>query len=419
VTKVVVINAVYPPEPVVSAYIGSDLAHHMADRGSRVTVLCPYPTRPLGASYPGFERPRNPRVEREGRVDVVRLPSFTAPRSRLLPRVRESFSFGLHAFRYLEQHLSDADVVYANSWPLLSQSAVAGWCSRHRIPLVLHVQDLYPESLLTRLPAPLAGIAGVPLTAIDRWNARRATSLVAIGDNMHRIYVESRGVPRERVITICNWQDEARFLDLPSRESVCARYGVPADRFTFMYLGNIGPVAGIELLITAFARASLTGAQLLIAGDGSRKQACLSLVQQLHLTSVQFLACPTPFDAPILQQMADICLLPMRRGAGMSSVPSKLTAYLLSAKPVLATVDAGSDTASCIRSVQCGWIGQPDDERWLAEKMADLTVLAPEVLHLTGERGRAYALKQFSKGENVARLAGIVEAAARLHSAAV
>jgi glycosyltransferase involved in cell wall biosynthesis len=412
VTKVVIINAVYPPEPVVSAYIGADLAHHLADRGSRVTVLCPYPTRPLGARYPGFERARAPSVVREGPVEVVRLPSFTAPRSRLGPRIWESFSFGRHAATFLEQHLSEADVVYANSWPLLSQAAVVRWCAKHSIPLVLHIQDVYPESLLTRVPVPVAAFAGAPLTALDRWNTSRATRLVVIGDTMCRTYVEGRGVSPDKVVTIFNWQDEARFVDLPSREYVCARHHIPADPFTFMYLGNIGPVAGIELLIQAFATASLAGAQLLIAGDGSSKDACVSLAERLGCAAVHFLACPTPFDAPVLQQMADVCLLPMRRGTGMSSIPSKMIAYLLSAKPVLATLDADSETAQCIRRAECGWLGEPDDARWLAEKMADVVALPPDVLQRTGQRGRAYALEYFSKARGLARLGAVIEEAA-------
>ena len=52
--RVAVVNAVYPPEPVVSAQMGRDLAQHFADSGSGVTVFCPYPTRPCWADYANF-----------------------------------------------------------------------------------------------------------------------------------------------------------------------------------------------------------------------------------------------------------------------------------------------------------------------------------------------------------------------------
>lgn len=407
-TRVAIVNAVYPPEPVVSAQIGADLADHLTQHGASVTVLCPFPTRPHGAAYAGFEPRSEPALSREHGVNVVRLPSFTAPQSRLLPRLWESYSFGRHVCGYLDRHAALFDVVYANAWPLASQAMIAGWCVRHRIPLVLHIQDVYPESLLTRLPGYVRGVVGAPLVAMDRRTAHRAARVVVISSNMRKVYVEDREVPAEKVVTIFDWQDESLFADLPSRQEVCARAGVPADRFTFMYLGNIGPVAGVEFLITAFARAALANTQLVIAGAGSNKQACEVLAQRLGLDSVRFIPCPSPRDAAILQQMADVCLLPLRRAAGMSSVPSKLMAYLLSAKPVLASVDAESDTAECIREGQCGWVGEPEDVPWLAGKMAEVAVLPPEVRCAMGDHGRSYALEHFSKAVNVQRLASVI-----------
>jgi len=73
--------------------------------------------------------------------------------------MRESLSFGWHACRYLERHLPDVDAVYANTWPLASQVLIARYCTRRRIPLVFHIQDVYPESLLGKLPACLRGAA--------------------------------------------------------------------------------------------------------------------------------------------------------------------------------------------------------------------------------------------------------------------
>jgi glycosyltransferase involved in cell wall biosynthesis len=408
VKRVAIVNCVYPPEPVVSAHIGADLAAYLTRNGASVTVLCPFPTRPHGAAYPDHARRAQPQITRERGADVVRLPSFTAPESRLLPRLWESYSFGRHVSDYLDHHLTNVDVVYANAWPLPSQALIARWCVRRRIPLVLHIQDVYPESWLNRLPGAARALIGGPLVAMDRRTVHQATRVVVISANMHHTYVEDRGLPAEKVVTIFDWQDESLFEDLPARQEVHERERIPSDRFTFMYLGNIGPVAGVEFLITAFARASLTHAQLVIAGAGSNKQACEALAQKLGVDTVHFIACPTPRDAAILQQMSDVCLLPLRRGAGMSSIPSKLMAYLLSAKPVLAPVDAGSDTAHCIDEAACGWVGEPEDVQWLAAKMSEVAVLPEAALSAMGARGRSYALENFSKAANVRRLAALV-----------
>lgn len=349
----------------------------------------------------------------EDGVHVVRFPSFRAPQSRLLPRMCESFEFGRQVCGYMEQHLPDVDVVYANTHPLLSQALIARDCARRGIPLVMHIQDIYPESLAGKLPRSLRGKALAPLMAMDRWSARQADRVVVISDNMRRVYIESRGLAREKVITVQNWIDEQRFSRLPDRAEACARYAVPGNRFTFIYVGNIGPVAGVEFLIEAFHAARLPQAQLIIAGDGSAKAACVELARRSGVADVQFVSDPDVANVPLLQSLGDVCLLPLRNGAALSSIPSKLMAYLLSAKPVLATLDAESDTARCVLEARCGWVGTPELVPWLASKMSEVAILPASELVAMGQRGRAYGLEHFSKAIGVGRLADIIRLAAR------
>jgi glycosyltransferase involved in cell wall biosynthesis len=147
---------------------------------------------------------------------------------------------------------------------------------------------------------------------------------------------------------------------------------------------------------------------LLIVGDGSGKADCQTLVSRLGAEGVHFLPCLDLHDAPSIQSMADVLLLPVKRGAAMSSVPSKLIAYMLSAKPVLATVDAESDTARYIREANCGWVGKPENLEWLAGKMVETAGKSRTELDAHGERGRLYALRHFSRQNGVERLATIV-----------
>lgn len=411
--RVVIVNGVYPPEPVVSAQMGRDLAVHLAEGGARVTVLCPFPSRPMGADYGALRPDGRPLVRVEDGVTVVRLPSYSAPQSRLVPRLRESWSFGRHVCAYLKRHLADAEVVYANAWQMLCQALIARCCGGRGLPLIWHVMDLYPESLLPKLPVFLRPVVAAPLAALDGWCVHRAQHTVVPSEGLRQVYLSSRRLAPDQVTTVLNWVDEQRFARLPERREACARYGVPEDRFTFLYLGNIGPVAGVELLIESFHRASLSRAQLVIAGDGSAKAKCLDLVKNLGVQEVRFISDPDAGNVPLLQSLGHVCLLPMRKGAGASSIPSKLMAYLLSAKPVLATMDAEGDTARFITEAQCGWVGEPENAGWLAAKMKEVAALPPAVLESLGKKGRDYGLQHFSKSQGVRRLADLVLAEAR------
>jgi glycosyltransferase involved in cell wall biosynthesis len=145
-----------------------------------------------------------------------------------------------------------------------------------------------------------------------------------------------------------------------------------------------------------------------IAGDGSSKAACVELAKRMGIDNVRFVSDPDAGNVPLLQSLGQVCLLPMRKGAGLSSIPSKLMAYLLSAKPVLAPVDAGSDTARCLQEAQCGWIEEPENARDLAAKMTEVAALPAAVLEAMGQRGSAYGLAHFSKTAGVRQLAGVI-----------
>jgi len=402
---IVIVSAVYPPEPVVSARMARDLAVHLVHLGHQVTVLCPQPTRPASADYRGYRCSGAPFRSVEEEVEVVRLPSFTSVKSLLVPRLRESWSFGRHVCRYLDQQQLRPDALYVNSWPLLSQFLVIRYAHQHRIAATLQIMDVYPESLLTKLPALLRHLLSWPLRRLDGWYSRRAASLVVISEQMRSIYERSRGVSADRIVTIPTWQDETVFSPLPTREEACRRYGVPVEPFTFLYLGNMGPVAGVDLLVTAFHEAHLENAQLVLAGDGSAKEACQRLSARLGAERIHFVSDPDAANVPLLQSLAHVCLLPMKRGAAFSSIPSKMPAYLFSAKPVLATVDVASDTARIILDNGCGWVGGPEDVHWLADMMRVVSRMNLQELNDLGERGRACGIEHFSRSHGIAKLA--------------
>jgi glycosyltransferase involved in cell wall biosynthesis len=168
-------------------------------------------------------------------------------------------------------------VLYVNAWPILGQALIAGYAKKNRIPMVLQIMDIYPESLHNRLPAtaqiPFAGL----LRMLDSWIAREATSISVISESMRRTYIYNRRIPSKKIVTIPTWQDEMMFEAVADRHEVCSRYGVSSDRFTFAYLGNIGSVAGVDFLVRAFHSAGIKDAQLLVIGDGSQKNSCVEL----------------------------------------------------------------------------------------------------------------------------------------------
>jgi len=405
--RVAIVTSEFPPEPTVSGRMAADLATHLADAEAAVTVICPHPSR--GVQMP--PQTEDPAIQpwiRDG-LRIIRVPSYTAPISRFLPRIRESWSFGRASVAALRK-LPTPDVVYSATWPMLGQAWITAAAARLKVPHVTHVMDLYPESALLKVSPLLQVSSRSLLLALDRWIARTVSHLAVISEVMRRTYISTRGTDPKRVSVVPTWQDHDPYLTLPSIDEASAAYGIDSGMFSFMYLGNIGPVAGVEHLIKSFGAARIPEAQLLIAGEGSNKAACMQLARDTN-AHIQFISDPAICNVPKLQALADVLLLPMRKDAAASSVPSKLSAYMFSAKPVLASVDSNSETARLIELSDCGWVIPPEDSQAMAVAMRECALRKPCVLETLGANGRAYAFKHLTKSNGLELLTELLRQA--------
>ena len=170
-----------------------------------------------------------------------------------------------------------------------------------------------------------------------------------------------------------------------------------------MYLGNIGPVAGIDTLIDAFASAKLKNSRLIIAGSGSKKESLEKKSKNIKDVSIEFWPVPSG-KVPEIQYLADVLLLPIKKGASLSSVPSKLPSYMFSKKPIIASVDTDSDTANYVREAKCGYVIAPEDIDQLSKSMTEMFNLTEEERNQFGENGFLFAREKLSKTANLQKI---------------
>ncbi len=175
-----------------------------------------------------------------------------------------------------------------------------------------------------------------------------------------------------------------------------------------MYAGSIAPSAGVENVIRAYDKILQKKTRLVIAGNGADKAKCVQLAHDLNNGSIVFLEV-SPDEVPALQSKADVLILPLKKGIAQTATPSKLTAYLLSAKPVIACVEDHTDVADIIKKGECGIIVPPEEIERLTEAMDNACNLSKEKLNQMGQNSRNYALKELSKEVNLTKLTGLIE----------
>ena len=395
--RVLFVCGVFYPEPVVSARLQTDLAIKLSEN-CQVTVLRPHPTRPKGFAFPDYDYTGLP-------FEVIEFDAYTCPASSPIGRMRESLSHGRWCAKYIRQHHEEIDFVYNDSWHLFGVYLVAKEAHKYNIPYITPVQDVYPESLVSKLPdfKWLKWMIIHLLSPLDHYTLSHAACIQTNSEKMAGYLSDSRKIDRNKFVVIRNWQDEKPFLEYAEKNG-CLSEGTP---FTFMYMGNVGPLAGIELLFEAFAKADLKDARLVIAGSGPSK-ADLQRKAKNYSCQIEFWDVPTGM-VPETQAKADVMLLPIKKGYARYSVPSKLIAYMFSAKPIIASVDQDSDTADCIRKSGAGWTIKPEDCKSLSEVMKRAAFESSEKLKAKGMKGLNYAIEVFSKERNSNLLCKVIK----------
>jgi glycosyltransferase involved in cell wall biosynthesis len=387
---ILIVSCVFPPEPVVSAQISEDLAYALSEN-HEVVVICPHPTRPAGSRY-------TEAVEWKKPFKRIVLDSYVHPGGSIIGRMFESISLGISANRFIKKHKGEISLIYANTWPLFSQYFATRASKKYNIPLVVHIQDIYPETITDSMGVPGRLLKNC-LMPIDRYVLRNARLVVTIGLKMRDYLSRSRKL--NNIALINNWQDESRFTKVKPGYS---------DRFpfTFLFLGSLSPSANIENIICAFGRSSSSQARLVIAGDGNSKLGCMDMAEKFKDKNIEFIDAPGNKAAEIIAQ-SNVCILPLKKGSGSYSIPSKLAGYMLSGKPVLAAVDTDSDTAETVRDADCGWITDSENIAVISGLIDEIQKLPESHLEVIGKNGHEYAIRNLSKGANLKKMIKLIE----------
>jgi len=391
-SKILIVSAVFPPEPVVSALITKDIADELVKK-HEIVIICPNPTRPIGYDFDKAQKIYN--------YEVVNLNSYTCAQSKLFGRLRESYSFGKQCADYIAQNQSHIKCIYINTWPMFAQYFVINAAKKYKIKSIIHIQDIYPESLTNKLPFVVRSFILNMLIPVDKFVLKNATRIIAISSSMIEYLSLKRKVQKSKFELVRNWQDESKFSDFKNIDYIY-------NEFVFMFVGSISPSAGVLTLINSFDSANLENSKLIIAGNGSDKENCISRARLLKNENIEFVNVNSD-KVSELQSKANVLLLPLRKGIANTATPSKLTAYLMSAKPIIATVENESDVANIIKEAACGFVVKPEDEISLIETMKLVRSLDKNILIEKGISGQNYALNHFSKKTNLQKIIHVVE----------
>lgn len=392
--RILIISAVFPPEQVTSALLNYDLAKELS-KGYQVTVLRPYPTRPIGMIF-DYDGLKNEPFE------TILIDSYTHPESQLIGRFKESLDFGRKCAAYIKVHHNEIAFIYNNPWQLFGVNIVARTANKYHIPFMIAIQDIYPECLFTNnhYPSIVKNLALSILKPIDWYYQKHAASIRTISDEMADYLSVTRNLPRDKYLVVNNWQNDEDFEGVKNVQE--------REKLIFVYTGSINLHANVDLIIKAFARANIPNSELIIYGGGNQKDNCVKMVEEMGLKNVRF-GFVKRTEIPQVQANASALVLALPTGNGNLCLPSKMTSYMLSGKPVLASVDQDSATTRYINEAQCGISVEPDSIDALVEGFRSMAAKSKEQLKVFGENSRAFAEKHLTKAVNLRKVVDAIQ----------
>jgi glycosyltransferase involved in cell wall biosynthesis len=412
--RIGIVSQWYRPEP---AIITGDVADGLVARGHDVRVLTGFPNYPDGVIYPGFRQRWSERSQELG-ITLRRVPLYASHDASGIKRAANYLSFAATSSVAAVRFLKDVDVVYVYLTPATVYAAPALLRRLRGIPTVIHVQDIWPESVTASSMAP-QGAAGRAIDRILHATMRRiyrSASAVAVIAPSMRDLVVARGAAEDKVSTILNWTDESLFRPVESTDKARSEIG-HRDRCTIMYAGAMGPFQNIEASVRAAASLNGEGeVDLVLAGSGIAEKAARDLVDELGATNVRFIGRKPLAEMATLYNAAAYQLVSLRDlPIFRSTIPSKLQAALACGLPVIVSVPG--DCAALVEDHGVGFACPPDDWRLLAERFRQAAKLPADEHRQMADRARKVYEAQMSRQAGVDQLENLlIEAAVKRRS---
>lgn len=395
--KIVVLTQFYAPEPMLYP---ETVAKSLRDAGYEVEVVTGYPNRPGGKLYPEYRQRWRYSETRDG-IPVHRVPLIINHSRKAVERIANFLSFSFSALS-ATRVIKGADAVYVYATPATAAIPAQIWKSLLGVPYVLHVQDLWPESVTDSGMMGQGKINRAAKSLLDPWLRRlygNAEKLIAISPGMQKLLID-RGNAANRCAVVYNWAHED-WIETKTPETF-TEHGL-----RLLYAGNLGPMQDLETLIEAAKIiGSAPGFKLQIAGNGILEDQLKQSAQ--GLTNTEFLGRLPREEISKVYLTSDFQLVTLKDiPIFRTTVPSKLQASLAAGVPVITTVKG--DVADLIQQYNAGIVAEPEDYESLANAIKRALEMSATERAAMGANARKLYIQEMSQASGTAEIVKIFD----------
>lgn len=381
--KLVVVTPHFAPDSAPTGVVVTRITEELAGRGHQIEVITSLPWYRDHRIEPGWEGMLR-RHEDVAWGRITRIHPFPAPDKTAL--VRRALAFG--AFSVLGGVLAarggPVDGVLAVSPPLTLGLTGLAIARARRASLVFNVQDVYPDVAIE-----LGALNGPRVIkaarALERFVYRRSDAVTVLSDDLKDNVADKLG-DQEKVHVIPNFVDIERIRPYEAENAYRREHGLEG-KTVVMYAGNVGLSQSLDVVLDAAVALTTEDVVFVINGGGAARAQLQRRAK--GMTNVVFVDAQPERRLPEVLAAADIHLVPLKAGLARSSVPSKTYSILAAGRPLVASVDQGSEIARIVEDAGAGLAVPPEDPESLTKALRTLVENAERRLEM-GAAGRRW-----------------------------
>ena len=338
-SRILLVTSNFWPEPTGSAIYVTDLADLLIQESFKVSVLTGLPHYPWWRIPAEFEHMTKGRSEHGG-VNIVRVKHFVPATMNVVMRIRFEFSLWWNLLIASKQFKQGGFDLVLASIPTVAAGIVAKTiASRLKIPFGLIIQDL---SGAGAKQSGLRGGASVAKIAerIEGLALQAADALVVVSPAMGDV-VAQLGVEKNKTSLIYNYS--ARTITTEDRLKSREKFGWKKHDFIAIHTGNMGAKQDLgNLILASEYLPEGSRVKIFLVGHGNQEKDLRGM--SFGKANVSVMDAVSDEDYSALLSAADLLIVNERSTQLEMSLPSKLTSYLYSQRPVIAAVPRGGAT---------------------------------------------------------------------------
>ena len=395
--KILLVTSHFYPE----GFKANDMAFELVKRGHKVTVLTPIPDYPQGHYYKGYGIFRKQREVING-VKIYRtlvIPRHSGSAIWLGLNYMSYTLFSTLKGIWLGLFGSYDTVLVHETSPVMVGIPAVIVKKLQRVPMHFWVLDLWPESLEAAGGMKNGAVLGF-FRKLTKWIYRNSDTIMLSSKGFKRS-ISKMGDFDKKLRYFPNWND------VKAEKSISdAVPGLPKG-FNVLFAGNIGDAQDMPHIVEAANLLKNTNVNIILVGDGRRKQYVDEEIKRLGLTNLYTFG-RFPIECmPAFFEQADVLLLALKDVPIFAlTVPAKLQAYMASGKPIVAMING--EGADLVAEADCGWSVSAEDSNALADLLKKLATKDKSVLIEKGRNGLKFSQDNFELAKCIDNLESIL-----------